>query len=258
MTEKKSWYSTGYEGIEKERDRLSRLSGPNRFWMKAGTSREIVLIDDEPFCIYEHNPKANGTFQNWFTCLRDSADDPVCCSKLGAKSRYYVGYYTIVDLTESKDAKGNSYQYELKLLPAKLGTLTIIKRKKADRGSLIGSLFKVHRDKEDDPNCGSEFEFQREADLEKLFQVANYKGKKLPELFGKLHEHADNLRRMQEVFQLQLAEGKVVSRVPPFNYPELLAPKTSRDLRDLLGSVTHDDKAAGGSEEPKDSNEVPF
>jgi hypothetical protein len=258
MGEKKSWYSTGYEGVEKERDRLARLSGPNRFWMKPQTSREIVMIDDDPFCIYEHNPKANGTFQNWFTCLKDSNEDAPCCAKLGAKSRYYVGYYTIVDLTESKDAKGNSYQYELKFLPAKLGTLTMLRRKKQDRGSLIGAIFKVHRDKDDDPNCGSEFEWQREADLEKLYKVANYKGKKLPEHFAKLGDHPDNLRRMQEVFQLHMSEdGKeVLPRIPGFNYPSLLEPKSPRELKDILGSVTVDEKS--GSEEPRDSNEVPF
>lgn len=257
MTEKKSWYSTGYEGIDREKDRIARLSGPNRFWIKVGTSREIIFIDDEPLCIYEHNPKLNGRWQNWFTCLRDSHDQVVCCEKLGDKTRYYVGYYTIVDLTENVDAKGNKYQYEVKLLPTKLKSLSLMRRKKQDRGSLIGCAFKVHRDSEKDPNCGGEYEFQREGNLEKLFTVANYKGKKLVDLYKEASEQPAVMQRLKDTFQLQFDDnGAILPKIFPFNYFNLLQPKDPKDLRAILGAASLD-TGSEASDSPQD-DDIPF
>jgi len=260
MVEKKSWYNTGYEGVDREKERLARLSGPNRFWMKEGTARELVFVDDDPICIYEHNPKMNGKWTNWITCLRDSNDIVPCCEKLGDKTRYYVGYYTVVDLTENTDAKGNKYQYEVKLLPTKLKTLQLMRRKKQDRGSLIGCIFKVHRDSREDPNCGGEFEFQREADLGKLFSVANYKGKKLAELFAK--ESAANpetLQRLKDTFQLVVgADGSIAQKIVPFNYFNLLAPKDPKDVRNILGAATVEEAGGEGAAPGGSDDEVPF
>ena len=260
---KKSWFTTGYDGIDAEKERIARLSGPNRFWMKEGTKREIVFIDDYPTCIFEHNPKLNGTWRNQFTCLQDVNDIVPCCEKLGPKSRYYVGYYTIVDCTENKDAKGNKYQYEIKLLPTKLKTLQLVRRKKTDRGSLIGCMFNVHRDSQDDANCGGEFEFAREANLQKLFPLVNYKGKKLVDLYKEAGEKPEVLARLKETFQLPLdASGAVIMPIAPriysFNYETVLAPKDPREIRSFLGSAGIE--AAGGetaAEGPSDDN-VPF
>lgn len=258
MTEKKSWYDTGYDGIEREKERIARSSGPNRFWMKAGTTREIVFVDDEPLCLYEHNPKINGKWTNWFTCLKDTSDIIPCCDKLGEKTRYYVGYYTIVDLTEHKDAKGNSYQYEVKLFPAKLKTLGVLRRKKQQKGSLIGAKFNVARDSTEDPNCGGEFEYDRDADLEKLFKVANYKGKKLVELYKEASEKPEVLARMKDTFQTSMEGEALAQRIFPFNYYNLLEPKDPKDLRQILGasSIESDDGPAGPGAAADD--EIPF
>ncbi len=259
---KKSWFTTGYEGIDAEKERIARLQGPNRFWMKEGTRRSVVFIDDEPTCLYEHNPKLNGTWRNQFTCLKDSNDIIPCCEKLGEKSRYYVGYYTIVDLTENTDSKGNKYQYEVKLLPTKLKTLQLMRRKKQDRGSLIGCIFKVARDTQDDPNCGNEYEFDREADLTKLFSVANYKGKKLAELFKEAAEKADVLARMKETFQLSFEKGGnlIVPKIYSFNYEHVLAPKDPKEIRSMLGAASIEASGGEGEDAPQGEKDdpVPF
>lgn len=257
---KKSWYDTGYGGIDKEKERIARLSGPNRFWMKEGTKREIVFIDDEPLCLYEHNPKMNGKWTNWITCLKDTTDIVTCCEKLGERSRYYVGYYTIVDLTEHKDAKGNNYQYEVKLIGAKLKSLQLLRRKKQDRGSLIGCIFNVHRDSQDDPNCGSEFEFQREANLEKLFSLATYKGKKLSDLYKEAADKGDVMQRLKDTFQLTLDEktNLVTPKIYSFNYVNLLAPKDPKELRSLLGSSAVEANEKDATEGGQQDDNVPF
>jgi hypothetical protein len=256
---KKSWYDTGYEGIDREKERIARLSGPNRFWMKEQTKREVCFIDDEPFCVYEHNPKLNGKWTNWFTCLKEKHDIVPCCEKLGERSRYYVGYYTIVDLTEHTDAKGNKYQYEIKLLPTKLKTLQLMKRKKGDRGSLIGCIFNVHRDTADDPNCGNEYEFQREAKMEGLLGVANYKGKKLVELYKEASEKPDVLARLKDTFQLvQGADGLIVPKIYSFNYMKLLEPKDPKEIRNILGSGPIESGADDDVKDGGKDDDVPF
>lgn len=246
MSDKKSWYSTGYDGVDREKERIARAGGPNRYWMKEGTTREVVFIDDEPLCVYEHQWRANGHWRNTCTCLKDTNDITPCCEKLGEKSRSFVGFYTAVDCTKHTDSKGNSYQFEVKLFPAKLKTLGVLRRKKESKGSLIGAMFRVTRDTSDDPNCGNDFEFVREADLEKLFAVANYRGKKLPDLYKEAAEKPDVLARLKEVFQLSLdSNGVIVPKIFPFNYYDLLAPKDPKEVRAMLGSYVPEAEDGG-------------
>lgn len=254
-----SWYNTnGYDGADQERDRIARSYGPNRFWMKVGSTREVVFLDDEPFGIHEHQFRANGHWRNWATCLQGVHDIVPCCEKLGNKSRGYVAYYTVLDLTEAPKeagAAGIKYQYEVKFLPAKLTTLKTLKRKKLDKGSLVGLIFKVSRDSTDDPNCGGEFEFSKETDLDKLFKIATYRGKKLVDLYKESTEKADVLARLKDTFQVKLdGSGHPVPSLAPFNYMKLLEPMAPRELKLILtGASTDDDTSSGG----KDS-EIPF
>lgn len=261
MSEGQSWYNTGYDGVDREKERIARSQGPNRFWMKEGTRKELVFIDDEPFSIYEHNPKINGRWNNQFTCLRDVTDMAVCCEKLGSKDRAFVGFYTVVDITAITDEKNRKYQYEVKLFPAKLKTLSLLRRKKQDRGSLIGCMFNVHRDGREDPNCGSEFEFQREADLTKLFDVATYRGRKLSEMYKEATEKPEMLTRLKEVFQLEIgANGLISPKISMFNYVNLLKPRDPKEIRLLLGNVTVESGGSeGGGDGPaQKDDEIPF
>jgi hypothetical protein len=257
-----SWYNTGYDGVDREKERIARNQGPNRFWMKEGTKKEIVFIDDEPFSIYEHNPKINGTWRNQFTCLRDVTDMAVCCEKLGERDRSFVGFYTVVDISPIADEKNKKYQYEVKLFPAKLKTLSLLRRKKQDRGSLIGCMFNVFRDGREDPNCGSEFEFQREADLTKLFDVATYRGRKLTELYKEATEKPETLARLKEVFQLEVgANGVIAPKINPFGYLHLLKPRDPKDIRLLLGAATIESGGGGdggGEGGAQKDDEIPF
>ena len=75
---------------KKEAAKQEKKYGPRRLYLKGGTSRDVVFVDDNPACIYEHNPKMNGNWRNWMTCLQGVNDDVVCCQKLGLDSRYYV------------------------------------------------------------------------------------------------------------------------------------------------------------------------
>lgn len=264
---KKSWASEGFSGVKAEEERLATMYGPNRVWIPAGGSQEWVFVDDTPFCFHEHNPKISGNWKNWMTCLQNVSDDGVpCCEILGAKSRYYTGYLTVVDLSKWTDKKGNVHQYEIKLVGAKLKTLKKLERKKKDRGSLVGCIFKVTREDDKSPNVGDDFEFVREADLTKLFDVTNYKGKKLAELYAKAVEDPTQMNVLKKTFNVLLGDDKKpLPKIPTFNYYSLFEPKSAKDIRTMLSGVKieswddDNDKAAGDKAAAGGADEdVPF
>lgn len=247
---KKKWAQMGFEGTKKEEERLATMYGPNRVWVKPGTSQEFVFVDDTPFCFYEHNPKIDGNWKNWVTCLQSVSDGEVpCCEILGQNSRYYIGYLTVVDMSKWTDKKGNVHQYEVKLLPAKLKTLKKFKRKKEERGSLVGCIYRTTREDDKSANVGDEFEFVKDADLAKVFDAAYYKGTKLAEMYAKALESPEQMNILQKIFTIPLVDGKILPKVPVFNYFSIFEPKSPRDVRVALSgaSMDHDDDDDKGS-----------
>lgn len=230
-----SWGSSGFGTVKAEVERQATANGPNRFWMPENSSKEFLFIDDDPFMIHEHNPQMNGSWKNWITCLQGVSDSAPCCEALGTKSRYACWYFTVVDLSSWTDKKGNVYKNEIKFFPAKLKTAQKFERKKKERGSLVGSIYRASRDGQKSSSVGDEFEFVREADLTKLFEHVVYKNKKLSELYSKANADAEQLHLLKKVFQLQIGEGNaVINKVVPFDYRSLLAPKDASELRPML------------------------
>jgi hypothetical protein len=251
-----SWYNQGYNGMKQEEDRQATANGPDRLWIPAESSKEIIFVDDEPFCVYEHNPKIDGDFKNWLTCLKGIEDEIACCEIIGAKTRYFVGFYTVIDCSSYTDKKGNTHQFQLKFLPAKMKTLKKLKRKREDKKGeaqvtgLAGMLYKATRDDKKSPTVGDDFEFVRQVDMEKVFTVANYRGKKLTELWSKANT-PETIERLQKVFQAEVVNGSVNAKLVPFNYMELLKPQTAKEVRARFKGVkieSWDDEApTGGS-----------
>ena len=213
--------------------------------------------------IYEHNFKANGNWLNWLTCLRGIEDSCPACEELGENNRYYVGYYSVVDTSKWTDKRGNEHQFEMQLLPAKLGSLKKFRRKKQDRidaggTGLAGCLFRCTRDTDKEPSIGGEFEFIREVDMEKLFDLALYKGKKISELFDKAEANPDALKVLQKIFKVDLTDdGKPVRKIGPFNYVEVLHPLSMKDQKAALsGASTGDSGSSSGGASADES--VPF
>lgn len=258
-----SWYESGYDGINKEEARIEAAQTPDRVWIPAGQNKEMVLIDDTPICIYEHNAKINNNWRNHHTCALGMYEDCPSCTQLGEKSRYYVGYLTCVDCSLYTDRKGNKYQYGLKLIGAKVGTLKKWKRKKEDFGSLAMTRFRVHRDSDKDPATGGEFERLSEVkDNAKLFELVNYRGKKLKDLFDQAEADPEFMTRLSRIFQLTKEEGgKLVRVVPAFNYEEVLKPRPPAAIKALLRGVTvTSDVASAGTDAADDyaEDEIPF
>lgn len=244
-----SWYNTGFDGMEKEQQRLDAQGGPGRLWIPAGASKDVVNVDDDPFCIHEHNPKMNGNYRNWLTCLRNAYDEVVCCQQLGPNSRYYCGYITQVDCSKWTDNRGNEHQYEMRLTQFKMKSLKKFRRKKEDKGSLVGTMWNFHREDDRSPVCGDEWEFKRDVDMDKLFNFVCYRGKKLADLWAEAEEKAEVMQRVQSWFQIKPGEdGKLPRIIPAFNYMEVLKPMTPKDARLHLGAVEPDDDSSSFSD----------
>lgn len=255
-----SWYKTGFDGIGQEEQRIASLSGPSRLWVPPGTGRSVVLIDDDPFCIYEHNAKINGNWRNWHTCLKGGDSGCISCTQLGERSRYYIGYLSGVDCTQTTDKKGNKYQYEVKLVGGKLGLLKKWRRKKEDRTTMVMTTWKVFREDGKKPGTGDEWEYERDVDKpDKLFEVANYRGKKLSDLYDKAEAEATAMTILKRTFQVEFDDnGKLLRRVFPFNYMEVLAPKTPEFLKDMIRGASLDDSSGGDGGSGGGEEDVPF
>lgn len=182
------------------------------------------------------------------TCGKGFFDDPACCEILGLKTRYWVGYYTVIDCSSWEDSNKHTHQYEICLLGARLTLAKKFKRRKEDKTSLVGCMYKASRDGEKSTGVGDDFDFVRDVDLDKLFSIAQFKGKKLKDLFAKARSNDEEMKTLRNRFAVNFdTDGKLEDGLVPFNYTEVLKPKSPQDIRELLGGY-RGQSSGGGSE----------
>jgi hypothetical protein len=239
-----SFMSVGYDQLEDNK----REFLPDRFWIPTGQSREIVFIDSLPAVFKEHNAKLNGSWKNWLTCAAPYMSDgdlAPCCSIIGEP--YQVAMYTIIDCSSWTDKKGNSRQYEIKVLPAKYKTAMKLKRKNGDLQpegkSLSGRLYKVVRETDKSPSVGDEYEYVRDVDVSKLFSLVTFRGKKLADLISQAHTDPKVFETLHHNFNYTKdVDGNIPRRLQPFNYAAIYEPKQPKDLRLLLRNFKPEDR----------------
>lgn len=265
-----NWFSTGFSSaVKSEQDReANSVWLPDRFWIPTGQSREIVFVDENAGAFREHNARINGSWKNWLTCaapLMEAGEVAPCCEKLGADNAYMVSMVTIIDCSKWTDKKGNTRQFEIKVLPAKYKTAQKLERKNSelqkDGKSLAGRMYKVTRETDKSPAVGDDYEFVREVDMSKLFDLATYKGKKLTELFDAANGGDEAFQRLLRTFSVMKGiDGKVPHKLVPFNYQKLYWPKTPNEIKTLLhGYVPTEDDNNGGNSKGRGADEtVPF
>ena len=208
-----SLFKRGYDDldrIEKEIQERRNTNTVYRFWLPPSKTTRIVFLDDNPPIYEEHQLKIKGDWRNWFTCGTPLGMPCECCER--GDRPYTAGAYTIIDGTEWTDKKGNVHKNERKLFVAKFETLKKLKQISVKRGGLRGCVFEVTRTSDTSPSTGDMFDFEKkltEEELQKLFK-----------------ENAE-----------------------PYNYDEILAPKSPSDLGKEL-----DKEAANEYEEEEDIN----
>lgn len=271
MTQK-SWYETGYNGADREQEKRDLGGQPKRWWLAAGTQKQCVFIDDSPVCFDEHQWKLQDSkFPVFGTCVAKIHTDPCCgCTTKGVQKAEYTGHLTIVDITGYKTREGKEVKYELIEMGPKLKAMNKLKFKKQSKGSLIGQLCTVTRTDENAPNTGDDFEFVREADMAKLYEVVTYRGKLISELIEKANGTSDESKKMRRYLShhFQLPEtGDIPLEIPVFNYQSLHAPMEPAEFRRAVagavgygggGFGSRDSGGNSGSGSASSDDTVPF
>ena len=221
-----SWFQQGAEGAQRanedEEDR-QRKSGAYRLWLPAGGSTNITFLDTEGFFFREHNFFANGSWQNWETCIQDIGEEDCPFCEAGVKY-YYECVFTIIDHAEYVSKKTQKLVKDTKKLLVLRSTARkkVLRKKEAQGGDLTFCQFSVNRDTAQECSTGEDFEFIKRATREEVLRYAptEYMGRAIA---------ADEW-------------------IKPFDYVALFQPKKAEQLRRMLGRVSQ--PADGGGNQP--------
>jgi hypothetical protein len=202
-----SWYQTGNKGLETARrlqEERAAQYGPMRFWLKPGASAKITFLDTEGFYFNEHELCFNGKWGNYFTCLRDFSECPLCD---GTESKPVYGCaYTIIDHSKY-EGKNGIIQNQKKLLVVRTAVINkLARRRETLEGNLTYGLFLFFRDSKDECRTGEDIEFVKRISPKDLVRFKPKDSKENDETWLK-----------------------------PFDYMELFKPKSVEELRKLAG-----------------------
>lgn len=252
-----SWWHTGAEEAKKDKeDRVRRKGAAGRFWLKVGESRKVLFAEDvneKTFGVFEHELKLDGEFKNivFSTCVRGVPDLGPCfvCGKTwgdGGKgkefARLHRNFCTIFDLTPWQRPEGGDMLVATKrILAMKQETYELLCGKSAKRraaGSAdglkgwvvdISRLSQTRKDgQEMSPKVGNDFEpVVAVTDPHKpIAAITMPNGKPHPGLFG--------------------MEGQPIDP-SPFDWREMLKPRTKDELEKIFGSHSVADGSVFGS-----------
>jgi hypothetical protein len=231
--DKPKWYLKGQAGVSraKQEDEAAKLrreqaqnKGPRRLWLANDTSTKLSFLDNPQFFLYEHQLKLGGNWRNWFTCRKDIDSCPVCES---GDNPSYVVVATVINHREWKDKDGKDHKNEKQLAVFKgKARERILKRVEQCDGDLKGCVFEFSRGSSNtEASTGEDFVFLN--------------------------------KRLTDAQLLSLApKGSDKSWVEPFDYAELLEPRTIEELRRIVGGETpvgseDGDGGEGGEPEPE-------
>lgn len=242
-----SWYDQGYEGARAEAEKRELGFGPDRLWMKPDTTKQVVFVDDIPFCLKEHSWKdGNGKYQH-ATCL--AKVNPDGCPADGAKGvqdATYIGFLTMVDLTGYVTKDGEEKKHQLILFTPKIQMMNKLRTRKETRGSLVGCMYNLSRSSKEAASAGDDIEFVREVKMEGLFPLVTYKGKNLKEMIEAANNGDAKAKKfLAHNFQIP-EDGDIPLKIPAFNYANLLAPMAPADLKAAISSAQPMPGTGGG------------
>lgn len=171
-TEKPNWMLTGEEGFARKQsiDKVTKLQkekGVIRFRLNADEKGKIIYLDSAPVYVYEHNIKINGRWGNYFTCVKEIAQQhcPLCDRD---DKPVYTAYLSVIDTRQFTRKDGSISKNRKVLYPAKGATIKKIHGLIKKHGDLRGKMFEVTRYTPNEPNCGTDFDFEKEVDLTKI------------------------------------------------------------------------------------------
>lgn len=176
----------GWREWKKDKKRKKKRGGrPFQWRLKPDETRHGTVLDDKiTFFAYTHTIKTGPKDYELVLCRRssDESDDfcPGCEEEL---PRSYAIFFSIIDHKKEKDRKGNSHQYQRKIVIAKSNAIQAIHKKLEKLGSLRLVKFEVTRGTEDNsPNAGTIWEVEKTYEEEQYKRMLKKKGVEKPEL----------------------------------------------------------------------------
>jgi len=208
-----SFFQTGYgslDTIEKNIEERKAQSGKLwRFRMKAGETKKVIFLDDNPPIIEEHQLKLDGKWGNFYTCLKNLGQTcPLC--EAGDRPAT-TGFYTVIDRTEYTvqrgDNAGQKRADQLRVMAVKFKGLKQFKKFSAKYKGLAGCEFEADRTSDKAASVGDMFVLEEKHDEDALLDIIN-------------------AQRQQPIEHLSAVL---------VNWEEYLAPRSAADLAKLVG-----------------------
>lgn len=221
------WFDTGKSAVDRANQKSpSRTPSHQRFYLKSGNEATIMFVDgdnteEEPIGNYkEHNyDVTSGFWPNFCTCV-GAAKCSVC---KGGLRPYDAWPLTIVQLRPDWTGKdGVKHEFERKLLVAKKEAMQRILRHLGQRKGLVGTIWNIYRTTDRAYTIGDDWQFvrkiggddqlapaQRRVEMGKPFDVS---------VIG-----ADGN-------EIEIHAEIPTENVQPFDYREMLKPKTQEEL----------------------------
>lgn len=259
-----SWYQQGELAVKAAQEAGSRRDFPREHWIPKGEERESLIIDDNLFSFLQHSYKRPGDkTDRHITCMaKVNPANPVCCNRLTPDSAAHVGYYTLMDLHRT-ERNGKTYCFELRfgrLVGA--NAMAYFMRKKAE-GPLANRKVLMSRL---DPSSKSYGEWtlrEYASDPAAVFSRANYKGRALSAMFDDAERNPASMEALKRLFSVQTEDGRLVRKVPAFNYSTLFAPLNADEaVRELAGTLEtggpSSRKQTVANPDADDSDDIPF
>lgn len=221
------WFDTGKSAVDRANQKGStKNTSTQRFYLKSGSEATIMFVDgdnteEEPIGNFkEHNFDSNtGFWPNFCTCV-GAARCPVC--KEGIRP-YDAWPLTIVQIRPSWTGRdGVEHKFERKLLVAKKEAMQRILRHLAQRRGLVGTIWNIYRTTDRAYTIGDDWQFitkiggdgqlapaQRRVEMGNPFDIA---------VVG------------SDGREISIHVEVPIENLQPFDYRDLLKPKTYEDL----------------------------
>lgn len=207
---------------EKTRQKERRgKGGLIRWWLPHDSEGKLTFLDTPKFYFYEHRLQLNGSWHNYFTCIKDIDPDVTCplCDQTFRRSLVLVA--TVISHREWTDRKGKTHKNQKQVLVAPGTAMEKIQRQIQRKKDLQFCVYTVARGSgQTECGCGEDWEFEQRLDKKALLKLK-------PKDF----------------------KGTAKEWLSPIDYAEYFAPKSYEQLAKLVG-VDEDDGVDADEIEP--------
>ena len=233
------WFN---QGDDPEPEEATDRGFRKRFWIpydnhdEAKNKRIITFVDDDPFRLYEHTVRIQGSYET-FTCSQGAGEEYEPCPGCYAVPRNKrprrdrLGYVTVIVETSFIAKDGTEVSNYRRLFPMKGKMLKIFLEKQKDRGgSMRGTRWKVWRTSDKSYSIGDDWSFLDR--IEGISETTTFE-----EVAKILARHYDIKDR----------DGVAIPEVEKFDYMAMLKPDKPEINKQIMGMVDGVDVSTAGA-----------